>query len=1239
MASEEQQEDISAVIESLKSIFKDVMNEDAIIAVVESCGGDLNQSMDAIMDITNDGNIIQVGIENENNTSESNEAQSNLEKNKPINVAPTYSMALNNPNLSNINQPKSSVSIQNVTQQQSASNALSSQRHGALPKVKTKLSPLKTDWTDQLRRIIENHTKGSRILILMRGAPGSGKTYLAKTIVEMLIGVTYEDLCRHIFSTDDFFMIRGKYVFNKNLLTDAHAWNQGRAEAAMTQGLSPIIIDNTNIEIWEMEPYARNAVLNGYIIEVVEPTTDWAKKPNRLVKINTHQVPYNTIKRMIDHYVNDITGESLLSFFKLSYHPDKCPPVYRLIPPFEPLDSPTSSSSKGTNFYSVPDVVKNNIEHTYTPSSSYSPNDQQDGECTSIIPHNAPIVNSDPVPSYTSSRALSEIEKPDVDLQRKSPIENTSDSQEKLLSELNLNEKPSDGTPKKSSNACAVDNPTEASEIFSLNQDEKAEDELESSSNIVNENQDMNVISDVHNEYLQMQEQYEQFSIEWDNGEKWEDELQTSVVRPENDDTNDNTPKPPRSESNPDNDIVNASTVDAWQQVSLFLPPWNDETTPAEPPIDIPVETVTSGTSIEFGDMDNRLNNYKVLETNIRDINLFHIPTHMKIPDTRNLDKSTSTTEPLIMVTSTRCSNEEKHFKALRKMFKNINKTALRNIFDRCKGEVNWAVEILLEALETNQIKPEEEEEEISDDEEINQTCSCMSAYQIIPDTSSQPQPQVVSQQEERPVETRETTNAPPKKSSKRETVVSVASVELKRQIEQNVVIDAAHYSEHCLKIMRQRRGITENVPDENRPSTSQNSQSDGQDAETALSSDYEEESNASIYGEQETVNVTLGKEFVTELDNLFGRTDMTYPDSVVPRINIPVSLLNELNALWIESLTYQLDQLERHREKIIKEDEDFARNLAMKEAELASGGKQPEVLNFKEIMDMELALSLYQKDVALWRHKEPMDMAAKLSREKLYNLFPDVDNDTLAELLMAHDNNFHSTVEVLLISTGQGSVLEEEHGVDKFISQNEVQMKQKILEEERKALAEVEWPLLPKTETPDMSAVETYRDQADRHLQLRNKNHQKANQYLSRGMLDVAGYYRSLAEFHKEKFEYNNSLAACSLMQIHAANCPSTATIDLHYFRVGEAKESLDLFIDTHIQTLRAQPEGSHRMRYHTLYCVTGRGAHSPGGPRIKPAIKRRLSERGLSFNEVNPGLLSTRVRSDSLLTHQLPS
>lgn len=90
-----------------------------------------------------------------------------------------------------------------------------------------------------------------------------------------------------------------------------------------------------------------------------------------------------------------------------------------------------------------------------------------------------------------------------------------------------------------------------------------------------------------------------------------------------------------------------------------------------------------------------------------------------------------------------------------------------------------------------------------------------------------------------------------------------------------------------------------------------------------------------------------------------------------------------------------------------------FCRQIALKEAEMSLAGKEPEVPDFKEIMDMDLALSTYQKDIAEWRNNIPTNLAAKMTRDKLFNLFPDVEEDTLSELLMAHDNNFQATVEV----------------------------------------------------------------------------------------------------------------------------------------------------------------------------------------------------------------------------------
>jgi adenylate kinase family enzyme len=50
-------------------------------------------------------------------------------------------------------------------------------------------------------------------LVLMRGLPGSGKSTKARKIAGE-VGV--------IYSTDDFFMIDGKYIYNPKLIGDYH---------------------------------------------------------------------------------------------------------------------------------------------------------------------------------------------------------------------------------------------------------------------------------------------------------------------------------------------------------------------------------------------------------------------------------------------------------------------------------------------------------------------------------------------------------------------------------------------------------------------------------------------------------------------------------------------------------------------------------------------------------------------------------------------------------------------------------------------------------------------------------------------------------------------------------------------------------------------------------------------------------------------------------------------------------
>lgn len=75
----------------------------------------------------------------------------------------------------------------------------------------------------------------------MRGLPGSGKSTLAKKLAGQA-GV--------IYSTDDFFMIKGEYVYDPKKIGEYHQKNFERTSESIKKGVSPIVIDNTNIKLW-----------------------------------------------------------------------------------------------------------------------------------------------------------------------------------------------------------------------------------------------------------------------------------------------------------------------------------------------------------------------------------------------------------------------------------------------------------------------------------------------------------------------------------------------------------------------------------------------------------------------------------------------------------------------------------------------------------------------------------------------------------------------------------------------------------------------------------------------------------------------------------------------------------------------------------------------------------------------------------------------------------------------------
>jgi predicted kinase len=127
-----------------------------------------------------------------------------------------------------------------------------------------------------------------KILYLLRGVPGSGKSTVAQNI-----GGTH-------FETDKYFMVDGEYKFDPTKLKQYHQMCQDEVNLAMIQNHTAhlndvIVVSNTFTQEWEMKPYFDLAKTYGYQVFslIVE---------NRHAGLNQHGVPEDKVQIMKDRF-------------------------------------------------------------------------------------------------------------------------------------------------------------------------------------------------------------------------------------------------------------------------------------------------------------------------------------------------------------------------------------------------------------------------------------------------------------------------------------------------------------------------------------------------------------------------------------------------------------------------------------------------------------------------------------------------------------------------------------------------------------------------------------------------------------------------------------------------------------------------------------------------------------------------------------------------------------------------
>jgi predicted kinase len=127
-----------------------------------------------------------------------------------------------------------------------------------------------------------------KILYIVRGIPGSGKSTFAKSLVGEK---------KHCHKEADMFFIgeNGNYNFDVTKIKQAHKWCQDEIESLMRHNHTLLVVSNTFTQEWEMEPYFELAKKYGYKVFTVIVE-------NRHGGTNEHNVPEDKIEQMKNRF-------------------------------------------------------------------------------------------------------------------------------------------------------------------------------------------------------------------------------------------------------------------------------------------------------------------------------------------------------------------------------------------------------------------------------------------------------------------------------------------------------------------------------------------------------------------------------------------------------------------------------------------------------------------------------------------------------------------------------------------------------------------------------------------------------------------------------------------------------------------------------------------------------------------------------------------------------------------------
>lgn len=157
-----------------------------------------------------------------------------------------------------------------------------------------------------------------------------------------------------------------------------------------------------------------------------------------------------------------------------------------------------------------------------------------------------------------------------------------------------------------------------------------------------------------------------------------------------------------------------------------------------------------------------------------------------------------------------------------------------------------------------------------------------------------------------------------------------------------------------------------------------------------------------------------------------------------------------------------------------------------------------------------------------------------------------------------------------------------------------------------------------------DSESFDSYRAQARDYADKRNEYARLSREAYINGNGWIAKEYSNKRKEMQQHMESTNALAASKIFMHNNSQRPDTE-IDLHGLYVPEA-----------IERLKERVIMALNQNWHELIVIVGRGLHSEGGPKIRPAVIKFASQHGLSYELPNPGRIRFEFVQLSLEHHE---